>query len=427
LLLRRSTLRKRGSEYAREHRPEGGISVLLRDDPRIVLAADAVPERPEYRAHVTGTVSLRMRQHAGDLVIAILAGATFVELLLSSNASLDKATSAPLCALAVLPLLVRRRWPIAALTTSLALVFLAQTLDSDGLDDVTTPFFVLMAIAVAAGGMPERRDALAGVAGTIAAVGYIAWTDPEAGYEDAFFLTLFVSAAWAAAHLISTRTQEATRLRERAERAEQERDRLATEAVADERARELHDVIAHSISVMVVQAAGVRRLLTAKQEREREALLAVERVGREALSEMRRMLGVLRERDDAAARAPAPGLQHLDRLVEQVRNAGVDVDLRVDGDPIHLPPGLDLSAYRIVQEGLANAVRHPGAGGAHVRVRYTPEELELEVIDDNGGGSEERLTAIRERVAVYGGHLEAGPGPDGGFQMRARLPLAGVR
>jgi signal transduction histidine kinase len=152
----------------------------------------------------------------------------------------------------------------------------------------------------------------------------------------------------------------------------------------------------------------------------------VERIGRESLTEMRRMLGVLRERDDGAARAPAPGLQHLDRLVEQVRNAGVDVDLRVDGDPIELPPGLDLSAYRIVQEGLANALRHPG-GEAHVRVRYAPEELELEVLDGSGPGSEERLAGIRERVAVYGGRLDAGPGPNGAYRVHARLPLAGVR
>ena len=377
-----------------------------------------------------GKVPLRVRQHTGDLAIAILSAATFFELLLSSSPSLDKATSVPLCTLAILPLLARRRWPVLALAGSLALLFLAQTFDSDGLDDVTTPFFEVMAVAFAAGGMPERRHSLAGLAGTIAAVTYIAWTAPDSGYDDAFFLTLFFSAAWAAAHLITTRTQEAARLQERAERAERERERLATDAVNDERtriARELHDVIAHSVSVMVVQAAGVRRLLTAEQEREREALLVVERVGREALTEMRRMLGVLRERDDEPARTPAPGLQHLDRLVEQVRNAGVNVDVHVDGDPIELPPGLDLSAYRIVQEGLANALRHPGAGEAHIRVRWAPEELELEVIDDTGGGPEERLAGIKERVAVYGGRLEAGPDSNGGFRVRAHLPLAGVR
>lgn len=360
----------------------------------------------------------------------VLAAAIVIELLLSSNEQLDKATSTPLCALAVLALLARRSRPIPSLTAALALVFLAVSFDADGLDEVTTPLFAVMAIAFAAGAAPERRHALAGLAGTIAAVAYIVWRDPDGTYDDAFFLTLFFSAAWVTAYMIATRTKEAARLQERAERAERERERLAADAVADERgriARELHDVIAHSVSVMVVQAAGVRRLLTPEQEREREALLVVERIGREALTEMRRMLGVLRERDEGPAREPAPGLQHLDRLVEQVRNAGVDVDLRVDGDPVELPPGLDLSAYRIIQEGLANALRHPGAGAARVRVRFAPEELELEVTDDNGRGSEERLAGIRERVAVYGGRLEAGPGPEGGFRVRAHLPLAGVR
>ena len=265
----------------------------------------------------------------------------------------------------------------------------------------------------------------------MATVTAVSLAQPTGGVDDIAWLGFFFTAAWLVGFGTATRTQQTRELRARVEHAEEQRERLAQEAVAEERARiarELHDVIAHSVSVMVVQAAGVRRLLTTEQEREREALLVVERTGRQALTEMRRMLGVLREGDDAAARAPAPGLQHLDRLVEQVRNAGVNVDLRVDGEPIELPPGLDLSAYRIVQESLANTVRRPGSGGAHVRIRYAPEELELDVIDDNGnGGGEERLAGLRERVAVYGGRLEVGPGPDGGFRIRAHLPLAGVR
>jgi signal transduction histidine kinase len=371
-----------------------------------------------------------LRRNGADLAILLLVAAVLIELPLSSSDTLDKATSAPLCALVVVPLLARRRWPIQALAVSFGAIFLAISLDPDGLSNLTTPFVTVMAVAFTAGALPNRRHAIAGLAGTIAVVEFIVWRDPTAGFDDAFFLTLFFSAAWVASYMIATRTLEAARLQQRAERAEHERERLAARAVADERARiarELHDVIAHSVSVMVVQAAGVRRLLSPEQEREREALLVVERIGREALTEMRRMLGVLRGKEDGAARAPAPGLHHLDRLIEQVRNAGVDVDLRVDGDPIELPPGLDLSAYRILQEGLENALRHPRAGAAHVRVRYAPEELELEVIDDNGGGSEEQLAGIRERVAVYGGRFEAGPGENGGFRVRAHLPLAGVR
>jgi len=170
-------------------------------------------------------------------------------------------------------------------------------------------------------------------------------------------------------------------------------------------------------------------LLKPDQEREREALLVVEQTGRQALAEMRRMVGVLRSLDDAPELEPQPGLGQVDRLVEQARNAGLPVELRVEGEPVQLPPGVDLTAYRIVQEGLTNATKHSRAEHAEVLVRYDDGHLELAITDDgpgDGGGESggHGLVGMRERVLVYGGELEVGPRPEGGFSLRARLPIA---
>ncbi|MGZ8740952.1 MAG: sensor histidine kinase, partial [Gaiellaceae bacterium] len=215
-------------------------------------------------------------------------------------------------------------------------------------------------------------------------------------------------------------------------RLESERADEARAAVAEERARiarELHDVVGHSVSVMTVQASGVRRLLRPDQQRERDALLIVERTGREALAEMRRMVGVLRRPEEGPVLAPQPSLEHLDRLVEQAREAGLPVELRVEGDAFQLPAGVDLTAYRLVQEGLTNALKHAGATRAEVVVNYSDCALEVVVSDDGRGvgsddGGGHGLVGMRERVSVYGGELDAGPRPEGGYRLRARLPLA---
>jgi signal transduction histidine kinase len=203
--------------------------------------------------------------------------------------------------------------------------------------------------------------------------------------------------------------------------------------VAEERARitrELHDVIAHSVSLMTVQASAVRRRLLPEQEREREALTAVEETGRQALAEMRRLLGIMREDGEAAARAPQPGIATIRHLVEDVRHTGLDVELTVEGEPVRVSPGVDVSAYRIVQEALANALEHAGPEHAWVAVRYGEGEVEVEVENDgraDGSGDGERhgLLGMRERVALCGGELRAGPRKGGGFRISARLPSAG--
>jgi signal transduction histidine kinase len=217
----------------------------------------------------------------------------------------------------------------------------------------------------------------------------------------------------------------------RADLAEREREVAAREAVVDERARiarELHDAIAHNVSMMVVQAGAERRVLDDTQGSTREVLETVEEIGRNALTEMRRLVGMLRT-DDESPLAPQPGLDDLPTLVGQVREAGLPVELHVEGERRELPVGLELSAYRIVQEALTNALKHAGDARASVRVRYGDDSLELEVVDDGAGAQAELasgghgLVGMRERVALYGGRFEAGRHAAGGFTVRVLLPI----
>ena len=193
-------------------------------------------------------------------------------------------------------------------------------------------------------------------------------------------------------------------------------------------ARDLHDVIAHSVSVMTVQAGAARLLLADTPERAEEPLLAVEETGRQALAEMRRLLGMLRTQDGEATLAPQPGIADLIPLVELVRQSGLPVELDVEGGPEALPPGIDVAAYRIVQEALTSALAHAGPARARVTVRYGRDALDLEIADDGrsrreNGGARAGLVAAQERVSVYGGELEAGPRAGGGYAVRAHLPL----
>lgn len=241
------------------------------------------------------------------------------------------------------------------------------------------------------------------------------------------FGTIICGGAWVAGLIVRSRTQRAGALELETERLESER----TVAVAEERARiarELHDVIAHSVSVMVVQAEAAQEVLKRSPERAVEPLQAVQDTGRQAMVEMSRLVGLLREDGEEIGLAPQPGLGDLDALLGQVRVAGLPVELRVEGQPRPLPLGVDLSAYRVLQEALTNALKHAGTAHAEVTVRYARDALELEVCDDgpgsgNGHVGGHGLVGMRERVSVFGGELEAGPRPEGGFAVRARLPL----
>jgi signal transduction histidine kinase len=243
---------------------------------------------------------------------------------------------------------------------------------------------------------------------------------------------VFPLTAWLIGHAVRVQRRQLEALRERAVRLERERDATARAAVAEERARiarELHDVVAHAVSVMVVQAEAARRLLRRQPDQAEDALRTVSATGTEALMELQHLLGVLAAGEDRPELEPAPGLGDLDALVQRVSGAGLAVELHLDGDVRPLPRGLDLTAYRIVQEALTNVLKHAGTARAEVRIRYADDGLGIEVTDagrgagpGNGGGR--GLVGMRERVAAYGGELETGPRTEGGYAVRARLPLA---
>ncbi|MCG5214927.1 sensor histidine kinase [Streptosporangium sp. KLBMP 9127] len=250
---------------------------------------------------------------------------------------------------------------------------------------------------------------------------------------------VFTVTVWVIGRSVRLRRAYLAELRDRAERLERARESDTRAARAEERsriARELHDVVAHHVSVMTVQAAAARRVLTTNPEGAAEALSAIEAMGRTAMSEMRDIVGVLRmDGNGPAERGPQPGLQELPSLVEQMREAGLSTQLWMEGRRAVLPPGIDLAAYRLIQEALTNTLRHAGpAARAWVTVRQEPGEFTVHIEDDGlgTGGHPERadtrrsghgLVGIRERVALYGGILRIGPRPGGGFEVKARFPL----
>jgi signal transduction histidine kinase len=253
------------------------------------------------------------------------------------------------------------------------------------------------------------------------------------GGTDFGFIAVLLLAPWLVGKAMQGRVAHIDVLASRAEKAEREREQRATEAAREERARiarELHDVIAHSVSVMVVQAGAAEEVLRRAPERALDPIRAVQETGREALAEMARLLGILRRDGEELGLAPQPGLADLGALIEQTRLAGLPVELHVEGASRPLPLGADLSAYRIVQEALTNARKHAGRARATVTVRYGAETLDLEIVDDgsgstNGEGGGHGLVGMRERVALFGGELDAGPRRGGGFCVHARLPLDG--
>jgi signal transduction histidine kinase len=220
----------------------------------------------------------------------------------------------------------------------------------------------------------------------------------------------------------------------RAALLEREQEVRANEAVAEERARiarELHDLVAHNVSVMVVQAGAERVALGDEHASTRAALASIEQAGRQALAEARRLLGMLRRNGDSEGLEPQPSIDHIDLLLEQIERAGLPVRLDIEGERVPLPAGVDLCAYRVVQEGLTNALKHAGPAHAEVILRYEPRGLDVEVRDNgrgngsaNGDGAGHGLIGMRERVGLYGGVLQTGPRDGGGFEIRAHLPLA---
>jgi signal transduction histidine kinase len=300
-------------------------------------------------------------------------------------------------------------------------------------------FAVAAALLVAVYSVGAHTDgwrALVAVLLALTVVFTVTFADPEGADPGSYVFYLFVvGGPWLAGRAIRHRRLSERHLEARALAAEREREERARAAVAEERvriARELHDVVAHAISVIVLQARGGRRALASDPEEARGAFDWIEATGSEALTEMRRLLEMLRRDDDELALAPQPSLRHVDALVAQIREAGLPVELTVEGEPTAVTPGVDLSGYRIVQEALTNALKHAGPATAHVLVRYGTDSLELEVTDTGRratgmDGAGHGLVGMRERVALFGGQLEAGRRHEGGFAVRARLPLTPER
>jgi signal transduction histidine kinase len=335
----------------------------------------------------------------------------------------------------VLALLLRHRLPFAAPAAvwlgSAALSF------ADGRLITSQPavFIAGLGAAVLLGSARDERQARVGLVIVLGGAVIVVYNYPTHQSGGLVSTPIQFALAWLVGYALRVRTVRTEAAEERAARAERERETAARIAVAEERARiarELHDIVAHAMSVMVLQVGAVRHRLPEAATENREALKNVEEAGRAALTEMRRLLDAMRHSDERAELVPHPGLAELDGLLDDVRAAGLEVDLRLEGEPVDLPPGLDLSAYRIVQEALTNTLKHAHAHHAEVDVRYGVRSLELDVRDDGrgpvaGDGQGHGLVGIAERVKIYGGDMSHGPSPSGGFAVHVRLPWEGER
>jgi signal transduction histidine kinase len=351
---------------------------------------------------------------------------------------------AALMILAVLigmPLAWRRRAPLAVLTVVLAASLVSGLLvdaDRGWLANGQGPAAAFLAVLLAVfsfGAYAHGRPVMAGGAVMAAVLGTTVAGGSVTGRGTDYGFWVAVGIFWVMGLLFRQRLLRVAELQVHADRLQLEQAQKARWAVVEERsriARELHDVISHSVSVMVIQAGAARHTLDSRDTEMRESLQAIETAGREATAELRRLLGILRRPDDEPALAPVPGLARVGVLVEQMREAGLPTELRIEGEPAGIAPGIDLTAYRIIQEALTNSLRHAGPARAWVSIRYRPHELDLEVTDDgrggtpHGGGTGNGLAGMRERVALYGGTLDAGHGV-AGFTVHARLPVAGGR
>jgi len=364
------------------------------------------------------------------------------------------------------PLAWRRRAPVAVMAVS-AGASMATLLA--GFTPTAADLALIIALYTVAAHTPRPKAVIVAFAGAALAFAEVTISAAKYGHttwQDYLLFGVEIGATWFLGDLQRRRRGYTAKL-ERLNRMLEARQSVARElikrrtrqALAEERgriARELHDVIAHSVSVMVVQAGAARRVAGTDPEQARDAMTSIEEQGRQALTEMRRLVGMLRKGEGAtapdseSALAPQPSLQQVETLVEQAREGGLRVLLRIEGEVRPLPAAVDLSAYRIVQEALTNVRKHAGIATAQVRLRYGPDELEVRVDDDGRGlaavrsprsdadgecereGEGERdaghgLLGMRERVALFGGDLRVGPRPGGGFRVEARLPLEGAR
>jgi signal transduction histidine kinase len=386
----------------------------------------------------------RLRQisaRQGDVLLAAaLSVALVLELALSNTLTGPPLANYGLGLVITVAVAWRRPWPVWVVVAQLLAAIASAAFDGDLTETPLTPFLSVIVGMYSIGYYAPRpwtdRGLVIGVAGMVIAdvVG-----DTDAPGELVGTLMLAILAPWAAGRAAAVwaaraRALEAANLRLRAEQ-----EQRSVLAVADERsriARELHDVVAHSISIMVVQSEGAKRMMDRDPKRALVALEQIEGTGRAALVEMRRLLGVLRKDDEAMALAPQPGTGGLDVLVNRAQEAGLDVSVGIDGKPRPLPAGVDVSVYRIIQEALTNTLKHAGPVRSDVLVRYSDEAIEVEIVDSgpaNGfvaptadpDNPQHGLLGMRERVKIYDGEIVTGPCEDGrdGYRVWARIPL----
>jgi signal transduction histidine kinase len=388
--------------------------------------AIAIPHRDLSRLH--------WNQDRVDMAMALILTCLALGTAVNSNVRLD-AISVPLLVLQTLPIAWRRRNPMRILYITGSAITLYSVL---GYTQSIAYLGIFAAFYTVAANEPRRRATIAAAitaGGIFISFEAYAFLGARPGWSgDLTSAYLSYGVAWLIGDNLRVRRAYTKQLEDRAAELEHEREEKAAQAVTEERARiarELHDVVAHYVSVMVVQAAGARRVVDKDPASAKGALEAVEAAGRTALTEMRRMLEVLRADDPGMG--PQPGLGEIDRLIGNVRDAGLPVELSIEGSACCLPAGMDLAAYRIVQEALTNTVKHGGKAAARVTVRYNADTLEIEVVDDGRGAAAPLLTGgegrghgligMKERVALFGGKLEAGPVLAGGYRVFARMPV----
>jgi signal transduction histidine kinase len=373
------------------------------------------------------------RRYGFDALIVIAAIEGALELVVRQGGADAPTTTlwftVPALALVPLPLLARHRFPFGAPATLWLLAAALSFVDGRLVTFAVSTFAAGLAAALLLGNLRDETQARVGLAIVVAGAVSIVYNDPSHTGGEYVFTPLVFVIAWLAGFALHERSEQAEAAEVRATRAELERDAAARIAVAEERARiarELHDIVAHAMSVMVLQVGALRHKADPE---EREVLEGIEDTGRTALAEMRRLLGAMRREGDDLELAPQPGIERIEPLLVEIRRAGLPVELHVEGEPFPLSQAVDLSAYRIVQEGLTNTLKHAHASQADVTIRYGTSDVQIEV-RDNGTGTTagddlgHGLVGVRERVKIYGGEMSAGRVNGGGFVLSARLPVA---
>jgi signal transduction histidine kinase len=368
------------------------------------------------------------------LIVLVLCAVTVAEILVDVTGPARWLDACVFGAAITLPLLARKRAPLAAVVVVITAVMANVAVNGMSAGG-PGPWFILVLSALVVGALPDGRRAIVGAVVVAAPVVLLGGSKVRAGEDISELLAplAFLAAVWTVGRVVARRRRRAEGVERRAKELERTADEIAVRAAEHERARiarELHDVVTHGMSVMVVQSQAAQSLAATDADGAREAMRAVEEAGREALGEMRRLLGVIRGDGSAVSRTPQPRLEDVPALIERVRRAGLPVTYRADGDGASVPPGVAVSAYRVVQEALTNVVKHAGSVPTAVSTRRDQAALEVTVTNGPpstapltvaGGGA--GLAGMTERVAVYAGVLEAGPSTDGGFTVRAVFPV----